>query len=205
MVILRSRLPTINYTMKNDRVSQNRLIERVEEIYSTGQLDYSKVQDSVLTTTYDSVSKTVQEQLGVLEQREWTGYGSGTASFLESWFYLPEPRFEAKKYDTDEYSYTGVTVIFSLLEPMFAVYENVKSWSEFSGISMLPSFQSIDQFESSDTRDLAQSICRAIRDLGIPQVSKRTLSVPIDASIRIESNMSNGPLLLFDAFYHWMD
>jgi len=191
--------------MIQERVSRAMLLTRVQELYSAGTLDHAKTHDSELIQRYELACSEVSSSLGVLERREWSSYGQGFASFVESWFYRPEKPFEAEKYDSERYSYRGVSVVFSLLEPMFITYESEKRWSDDGDSGILPSLNTIDNFNSTDTRTLNDSVCSIIRKNSIPQASKQTLDAPIDSEIKIESNMSFGELRLFDAFFHWAD
>ena len=95
--------------------------------------------------------------------------------------------------------------MFSLLDPMFTVGEGIKNWNENGSGSYLPDIEMVDAYESKHVRELSQRICRVLRGFGIPQASKRTLDERIDTSIQIDTNMNDGPLKLFDAFYQWMD
>ena len=191
--------------MGSDRVDPDHLINRVGQLYPAGVLNHELVGLPELPDRYNDLCAKIRSELGVLERREWSSFGCGYASFLESWFYKPEQQFEAVKYDSERYSYRGVSVIFSLLEPMFAIYESEKRWSDDGGNSVLPSLQCIDHYESAKVKQLGLSVQTLIRVNGIPKVSKRTLSLEIDRSIKIESNLADGDLRLFDAFFHWMD
>jgi len=189
----------------SDRVTQDQLFVRVEVLYAKGRLDHDIPDIQGLADRYDAASKQVIATLGVKEHREWNCYGGGFASFLESWFYREEKHYEISYPGMVDKGYRGVSVVFSLLEPMFATCESTQTWDQSGGSSMLPSLGMIDTFESQHTQDLSDRISRIIRDEGIPKVSRRTLDAPISPAIQIESNMSFGELTLFDAFYQWMD
>ena len=191
--------------MQLDRITQDRLFQRVAELYSTGELDHDLPDLSALYDRYESVVSEVRSKLGVLERREWSSYGQGLATFLESWFYRPEEIYEAKKYDSEGYSYKGVSIVFSLLEPMFVAYQSEKRWSDDGDSGVLPSLSSVGEFESEEVNNLSRDICSIIRRLEIPQASRRTLGAEIDPSVSIDSNLSDDTLKLFDAFFHWMD
>ncbi len=191
--------------MSTDGISSKRLLARVAELYSAQSLDHNKLEYQRLTTLYDEVTRRITKDLGVKEIREWTAYGCGYASFFDSWFYCDNEKFKYHYDGIRGTSFRGVFVIFSLLEPMFAVGEGRKEWQDSGGSSYMPDVTMVDAFESEDVRKLSQKICQIIRSQGIPQASRRTLEIPIDAKIEIETNLSNGSLKLFDAFYHWED
>ena len=191
--------------MTTDRITQDQLITRVATLYATDSLDHELVDIGIMTERYDVIAKQVTAALGVQERREWSSYGCGFASFLESWFYRDEKRYEVSYPSMAGHRYRGVSVVFCLLEPMFVIGESVQHWDESGGGSVLPSLEMIDAFESVEIRTLGDSIRLLIQDMGVPQVSRRSLNAPISSTIKIESNMSNSELRLFDAFYHWMD
>ena len=191
--------------MGPDRISAAHLSVRVSELYASNKLVFDARKSDELSEIYVKASEHVVSELGVNEQKEWSDYGSGFASFYDSWFYKNEDQFIVRSDGIEGSCYRGVFVLFSLLEPMFTVGEGIKNWSENGSGSYLPDIEMVDAYESKHVRELSQRICRVLRDFGIPQASKRTLDERIDTSIQIDTNMNDGPLKLFDAFYHWMD
>ena len=191
--------------MKSDRIFKDQLFNRVSEIYPQNTLDLAVIDFDGLTQLYNSASTELVTTHGVKEEREWSAYGCGFASFVESWFYCEKPEFEFKFEGMDGKGYNGVCILFCLLEPMFAAGEAHKTWGEHGGGGMLPSLGMIDEYSSKPVEILSARICRHLKASGIPQVSKRTLEEPIRSDIAIESNMKEGNLKLFDAFYQWMD
>ena len=191
--------------MGQDRVSQDRLILRVAELYAGNELDHDLLDYGKLIEAYDAASGKVVANLGVYEKREWSSYGCGFASFVESWYYRKNRQFEDSFEGQYESSFRGVSIIFSLLEPMFAAGESRQGWGSNGDSNLLPSIDMVDNYETDAVHSLSRDVCRVLRDVGIPQVSRRTLDAEIDNTIRIESNMSDGPLRIFDAFYHWED
>jgi len=191
--------------MNSDRIFKDQLFTRVSKVYAQNELDYSAIDLDSMTHLYNSASTELVAALGVKEIREWSDYGCGTASFVESWFYYEKPEFEFKFEGMPGKGYNGVCILFSLLEPMFAAGESHKTWDEHGGSGILPSLGMIDEYSSKPTKTLSTKICQHLKASGIPQASKRTLKEPIQADITIESNMKDGKLKLFDAFYHWMD
>ncbi len=191
--------------MKTDRIFKEQLFSRLAQLYPQNSLDTEKVEFDSLTQLYNSAAIELTTVLGVKEKREWSAYGCGFASFVESWFFYEEPEYEFKFDGMQGKGYNGVCIIFSLLEPMFAAGETHRTWDDHGGSGMLPSIGMIDEYSSSSVKSLSTRICSQLKASGIPQASKRTLKEPISPSIVIESNMNDGSLKLFDAFYHWMD
>lgn len=191
--------------MKTDEIFKEQLFSRLAQLYPQNTLDDEKVDFDSLTQLYNSATVELTAVLGVNEKREWSAYGCGFASFVESWFFYEKPEYEFKIDGMQGKGYNGVCVIFSLLEPMFAAGETEKTWHEHGGSGMLPSIGMIDEYSFSSVKSLSTQICNQLKASGIPQASKRTLEEPISPSIVIESNIKDGSLKLFDAFYHWMD
>jgi len=191
--------------MRTERIFKEQLFSRVEELYSENSLDTSIVEFDSVSELYDCASKKLTAALGVKEEREWSAYGCGFASFFESWFYYEKPEFEFQYEGMYGKGYNGVCIVYSLLEPMFAAGEAEKTLGEYGGSGIMPSLRMIDEYKSTAVKALSTQICSQLRASGIPQVSKRTLSEPIAPGIAIESNLKEGKLKLFDAFYHWMD
>ena len=187
------------------RVSIDELQAVADSIYRDGGAGGCRRETKKQFSRYCDASVLLCSRLGVLEHREWEAYGSGYASFLDSWYYLKEPGFRLKPFGSGE-RYAGVTVIYSLFHPMFCAFESEREWDvDGCGSSLLPGVGVIDQYRSDRVKALSLKICKALRDSGIPQVSRTTLETPLDAGIAVETNLSNGTLRLFDAFFNWID
>jgi len=156
-----------------ERVSQERLFSRVSELYPDGELNYELLEIEKLTELYNKATKAVLVSGRVKERREWSSYGSGFASFVESWFYIPEKSYAIDYPGKTGRSFRGVSVFFSLLEPMFSVGESSQYWDESSGGSALPCIGIVDEYESDAVRSLSQDICQTIQAMGIPQARIR--------------------------------
>lgn len=188
-----------------DTVSESQLQEHVARLYRNGHLDDSVIDYQKMYDQYAEASDAVRSEIQVNEQQEWNAYGCGYASFLDSWYYRETPTFKLQPYDEGK-RYAGVTVVYSLLFPMFSVFESVKEWrDDDSGSGTLPAVSLIDEYNSEEVKALSHKICGVLRELGLQQASRKTLELSLDKSIAIETNLSNGNLKIFDAFYHWMD
>jgi len=191
--------------MGNGRVAADHLQTKVETLYCENELNDDLIDYTYMYSLYENASRSVCRAIGVHEQRDWNAYGCGYASFLDSWFYFESSEYKLKPLTDNRKRYTGLTVVFSLLEPMFCVFENQKEWNEYGGGGALPDSSMIDKFETEEVRNLSVRICGVIQEMGIPRASRKTLETPINKSIQIETNLSFGELKLFDAFFHWMD
>jgi hypothetical protein len=132
-------------------------------------------------------------------------YGSGTASFIDVWFYRDTDDFRRPPGRNKEFRYTGVYCIINLDAPYFAMGEGEKSWGPTTGSFYLPRFSSIDDFATLAVRELAQKIDRQMRLRGLVRLSQAELAPELpdlDASM---SCIVEGPARIFDELFFWYD
>jgi len=158
-----------------------------------------------LSNRYRTSAELVQITLGLERKDEWDNYGSGCATFLDSWFYKPEPVFAINEPDNVGDSYEGVFVLFCLLTPLYVLGSGIKSWSESGGSSYLPNLEMVDHFSSPDIAELAGEIASILKTQGLVRAYRDELSLPLPSDIEIDTNLSGKSLTTFDGFFNWMD
>jgi hypothetical protein len=136
---------------------------------------------------------------------EWNHYGSGYASFVDAWFYRRTPDFRVEVPLHYGEVHTGLVVLLSRLTPYFVLMEGEKSWSARGGGSYLPSFEMLDAFKCREVARLGKQVQEILENNGLVRAHRGQLSCPLSPEIEIETNLSSGALLQFDALFYWYD
>lgn len=139
---------------------------------------------------------------GTAERTEWNHYGSGYASFVDSWFYYPDGR--ARRSVADDH-HAGVFVLFSRLTGTYALGQGEKAWSVKGGSSYLPHFESIDVLHDPALKDMTAVIDVTLNRLGLRRLSRADLELTISDVHRVPTILADPPYRVFDAFFYWED
>jgi hypothetical protein len=168
---------------------------------------------------YGRVCEEISRRTGVLERGEWNHYGCGYASYIDAWFYRTSAEFQVAPPTASEEKYRGLGVLLSRLSPYFVIMEGEKGWwttpsnshsktrnqAAGGGHSYVPQFEMVDRLSSPAVRKLAAQLEPMLTEFGLIRVGKDQLSEPLPDDIRIDTNLSDGPLRLFDALFYWYD
>ena len=152
-----------------------------------------------LLQRYKEFHRQIKRDLALGSRDESNDYGSGFASFLDSW-YVPESRLSSCGSNSGE---EGVFVLFCIFWPVAVVGGGVKSWQDGGGSSYLPSLDLVDHFESKETVVLASRIRQVLQDADIAIPDKDSLSKQL--STDVDTNLCSPPFTVFDGLFNWMD
>lgn len=139
---------------------------------------------------------------GAAERTEWNHYGSGYASFLDSWFYYTDGR--ARRSVADEH-HAGVFVLFSRLTGTYALGQGEKAWSVKGGSSYLPNFDSIDVFDHPALTEMTSIIDVTLKRRGLRRLRSADLEPMISGIHHVPTILANPPHRVFDAIFYWED
>jgi hypothetical protein len=139
------------------------------------------------------------------ERSEWNNYGSGLASFFDVWVYRDEPAYRRPRYDDADHSFTGLWVLLCRLAPCYVMGEGEKSWAATHGSRYMPAFSSVDRFPTRAVADLAERVTRHLAPHSLVRLSMSDVAPLVPSEHKFQTNLSNGPLRIFDALFFWND
>lgn len=166
--------------------------------------------DAVEAFLRDAVAS-IEERLHVSSRCVFDHYGSGTASFVDAWFFRREPAFRIAGGTHHTRRYRGLFVLLSRLTHHFVVGEGEKAWEEADGDawSYLPRFELVDAFASDAVAALVPDVERVLGDLGMVRLRRGDLERPLPPGTDVPTLLpevgGDSPLRLFDAVFYWSD
>jgi hypothetical protein len=154
---------------------------------------------------YRRVCADVERTCRVKSRTVWDHYGSGYASFVDAWFYRPEPAFAVPQATDYENEYVGLVALLSRSSPYFVLAEGSKGWSGNRGYSYMPSLDSVDRFNNPAVRALARDCTSLLETYGLRRISAAELCQPLPPGTRMSTNLTDRAYTYFDALFHWDD
>ena len=139
--------------------------------------------------------------LGVKTKSEWDHYGSGYASYVDTWVYHATDEFRIGKGD----HYCGLIVLLSRLSNCYVLGQGEKVWSGGGSSSYLPCFEHVDQFDHAGVRELAAAVETALSGCGLNRLSRESVEDFLPAKLTVPTILTNPPFRVFDALFHWED
>lgn len=145
--------------------------------------------------------RAIEQALGARSRIEWDDYGSGYASFVDAWFYLPQPGHEA---DVDQ-AHTGLVVLFSRLSHYVVMMEGHKRWHGQGSSSYMPSFDMVDGLKDAAVIRMAEVAQAELARRGFVRIHRAAISAALPDDLQVRTNLSDPPYTQFDALFHWED
>lgn len=172
------------------------------ELYAQGKhFDYGS-----LVYSYPGASKAQSEALSRLE-REYgkdfepftLGFHMGCASFVDC---MVGKKRCYRPTDDDLDFQKCVYVLLCNYTNIFVIGEH----SYFgSGGEILPEFNTVDQFTTNRTRDLASEVSTLLEPAEYQRVYAAELGGDLPEQIKTESNLIGDKPLIFDGYFNWTD
>ncbi|MCB1043324.1 MAG: hypothetical protein KDC35_10305 [Acidobacteria bacterium] len=128
-------------------------------------------------------------------------YGSGYASYVDTWFYREDPAFKIGPDDC----YSGLVVLYSRLSPYYVLGEGAKCWHSRGGSSYLPHFHFLDQFSHPAVKELIPEVDAIMAQSGLQRLFKTDLAEAMPTSTAIPTILADAPWVHFDALFYWED
>lgn len=154
---------------------------------------------------YKAVCAELTRRTGTSSKIEWNHYGSGYASYIDVWIYKPTTDFSVAFPGNHGEAYEGLCILLSRLSPYFVFLQGAKSWAESGGSSYMPTYDAVDRLTNPSVIALETIAQEVLTSFGLLRVFKDDLMSPISSSIRVPTNLSDGPFIEFDALYYWED
>jgi hypothetical protein len=157
--------------------------------------------ESVIDMHWKDVLSEICRDLNLLEKSEFGHYGSGYASYVDSWLYR----------DTEEFRFHpgncfwGLVILYSRLSPFYVIGEGKRTWHDKGGSSYLPCFEFVDQLTQNCVFSLSQDVEAILGNRGLRRLRKDQVSGTLDAKFQVPTILADPPLRHFDAIYYWED
>ena len=143
----------------------------------------------------------VRRKMRLLDKTEYGHYGSGYASYVDSWLYRNDEKFRLGAGN----NFVGMVVLFSRLSKFYVAGEGAKTWTSEESSSYLVNFDFVDKFQYSPTRNIANDVCSLLESRGLTRLFAHDLSEVLPGDINIPTILSEPPYRHFDALYYWED
>ena len=157
--------------------------------------------EMVIENHWEKVVLEICQKLEMDHKSEFTHYGSGYASYVDTWLFREDEQFRFGKGN----SYWGLVILFSRLSPYCVMGEGKKKWSEVGRSSYRPCFQFVDHFTQGILKDLAENAEKIIGSHGIRRLKKQDLETKLETGIEVPTILSPPPWRHFDSLFHWED
>jgi len=159
----------------------------------------------VVEVFYKAVCAELTRRTDTSSKIEWNHYGSGYASYVDAWIYKPISEFSVDYPGKKGEAYEGLCILLSRLSPYFVFLQGAKSWAEGGGSSYMPTYDAVDHLTHPSVVLLEATAQEVLANFGLLRVFKDNLGSPLSPSIRVPTNLSDGPFIEFDALYYWED
>ena len=156
-----------------------------------------------LESFYAGLVKEITRLTGSAERTEWNHYGSGYASFIDAWFYLPDGR--ARGILASEHDHYGIYALLSRQSCFYVVGQGEKTWRSDGGSSYLPGLDSVDSVEHATLRPLERQIDGFLSKSGLRRLHRADLEAMIGGEHDVPTILSDAPFTQFDALFFWED
>jgi hypothetical protein len=157
---------------------------------------------SELESFYTSLVKQITHLAGCADKTEWNHYGSGYASFVDAWFYLPDGRARGDLAGEGHY---GIYVLLSRLSCFYVVGQGQKTWQRNGGSSYLPDLKSVDSVEHAVLLPLERQIDAFLSASDLKRLHRPDLELRIQGEHKAPTILSDAPFTQFDALFFWED
>lgn len=156
---------------------------------------------------YRAVCADIMRETGTQSRIERGHYGSGYASYIDAWFYRPDPSFKPKHPLGYEQEYAGLILLLSRLSPCAVMMEGSKGWSvsNRTAASYMPAATMVDELENTVIIALAARVQALLESHGIRRLSHADLAAPLAPALSVPTILTDPPYTEFDALFHWED
>lgn len=170
------------------------------------QYPWDTNQAEIIEKFYLNICKEIEQETESLSQKEFNDYGSGYASFYDTWFYKEESSFKFPNSPYPNQHFNGLVILFSKLTPYYVFMQGEKSWHDKGGISYMPDSQMIDNLKCWAVNDLAKKIEPILKSHGLIRLTQEQLNVPLKDQWTIPTILTvTDEYMLFDALFFWED
>lgn len=152
-----------------------------------------------------TICSKIEQNANAHSRIEWNHYGSGYASYVDAWFYRPEPDFQLPDHTSGYSAYAGLVVCFSRLAPYFVLMEGDKRWDKTSSGGYLPGWEMVDEFCFPSVARLAAEIGQMLEWNSFIRLSRDQLAAELHPDYQVPTLLSERPFRMFDALFYWED
>ncbi|WP_409308744.1 hypothetical protein [Pectobacterium sp. B1J-3] len=152
-----------------------------------------------------SVCAQVMRLTNTQSRIEWNHYGSGYASFIDTWFYRNTPDFNVKRPVGYGEEHIGLTVLLSRLSPYFVFMESDKHWHSKGGYQPLPDLERVDKLETPAVIKLSQHVQSVLEQCGLTRIYKGQLTASLPTGTHVPTVLNARGFTQFDALFYWED
>lgn len=157
--------------------------------------------EEVVDKHWEEVLDEICRSLNLRHKSEFGHYGSGYASYVDSWFYRDDDDFRFG----EGRCYWGLVILYSRLSPYYAMGQGQKAWNDRGGSSYLPCFDFVDHFTHQSVVGLVSGAEAVLERRGLRRIRKEDVSENLDIDIVVPTILQNPPLHHFDAIFYWED
>lgn len=186
--------------------------ELVEDLLAqtpiTNLSPWSSGEDLYIEKYLETICEKISGELKTIIKVDARHYGSGYASFIESWFSKKAPEFSYNVIASEKFHsgmddvYFGLTVYLSRLSPYFVFFEN---WRTKNGSGTSGGLETMDRFTCPAVQNLAAQVQPLLETQGLIRLFQNDLSALLPSNISMTTNLGRPPFKLFDAFFYWND
>lgn len=158
-----------------------------------------------VTRFYRGVCEHLARALGAEVQIMADHYGSGTASFVDAWFYRTTPDFVPDPPPRSGESYVGLAVILSRFAPYYVLMQGEKSWYEGGAGLYQPYYDAVDRFSRDAVSGFIPEAESILHGYGLQRLHREELGNHIPPELQVPTILGEPPYTEFDALFYWED
>ncbi|QOW45840.1 MULTISPECIES: hypothetical protein [Acinetobacter] len=148
----------------------------------------------------------IERKTECLSEKEFNDYGSGYASFYDTWFYKEKASFKFPNSPYPNQHFYGLVILFSKLSPYYVFMQGEKGWHDKSGFSYMPDSNMVDNLKSWAINDLANQVEPILASYGLIRLTHEQLNTTLIGKWEIPTILNIGEqFTLFDALFYWED
>lgn len=167
----------------------------------TNRWPWSTNNEETIDNHWKSIVSEVCHSFQMKHKSEFGHYGSGYASFVDTWFYRETDEF---RFDSGN-CFIGLVALFSRLSDYYVVGQGQKTWHEKGGSSYLPDYEFVDRINQKPIVSIVDEVCSVLDKQNLKRLKKDELSPLIDPAFQVPTILSDPPYRYFDAIFYWED
>ena len=167
----------------------------------TDEWPWSTCDQVVIDKHWKDVLAEICRKMRLDHKSEFGHYGSGYASYVDTWLYRAEASFRFAAGNC----FWGIVILYSRLSPYYVLGQGQKSWHDNGGSSYLPSFKFVDAISQDVLISLVYDIDVILAGRGLKRLKRSQVEANLDHNIRVPTILADPPLHHFDAIYYWED
>lgn len=170
------------------------------------QYPWNTNKDEIIEKFCSNICDDIEIQTGSISQKEFNDYGSGYASFYDTWFYKDKASFKFPNSPYPNQHFYGLVILFSKLTPYYVLMQGEKGWHDKSSFSYMPDSNMVDNLKIWAVNDLAKQVEPILASYGLIRLTYEQLKSPLIGSWEIPTNLNiDEQFTLFDALFYWED